>query len=194
MHPGTGVRLASGIDVSDMHHNPPDWVHLIPDRRPCTPDELPAGYAYGTRSTLPLVDMPSYLTYLTNRLAAAGGTIKIDPVKSIDDAARHPPLIVNCTGLGARTLVPDNHIYPIREHHVIVSNPGLTEFIEADTNDSPDLIAIYPHSNHVVLGGTAEPGKWDRDPDHATGQAILDRCIRLEPRLVGTQVIDHGTQ
>ncbi|MGH3872818.1 MAG: FAD-dependent oxidoreductase [Pseudonocardiaceae bacterium] len=59
-HPNTGVRLASGIDVSAVRHDPPDWACLLPDRRPCTPEELPAGYAYGTRCTLPLVDMPTY--------------------------------------------------------------------------------------------------------------------------------------
>ncbi|MGH8922320.1 MAG: FAD-dependent oxidoreductase [Actinomycetes bacterium] len=190
-HPGTGVRLASGIEVSDVPHDPPDWAHLLPERRACTPDELPAGYAYGTHCTVPLVDMPTYLTYLSDRLVAAGGTIQIEPVTSLDDIALHLPLIVNCTGLGARTLVPDNQIHAVRGHHVVVTNPGLTDFIEADTGDSPDLIAIYPHPNHMVLGGTAQAGKWDRNPDPATGRAILDRCTRIEPRLADTQIIDH---
>jgi D-amino-acid oxidase len=190
-HRGTGVRLAAGIDVSDLPHDPPDWAHLLPDRRPCTPDELPAGYTYGTHCTVPLVDMPTYLTYLTHRLTAAGGTIQIKPVASLDNVADSWPLIVNSTGLGAHTLVPDCQVHPVRGHHVVVTNPGLTDFIEADTGDSADLIAIYPHSGHVILGGTAEPGKWDRDPDPATGQAILERCTRLEPRLTNTTVINH---
>ncbi|MGH3922002.1 MAG: FAD-dependent oxidoreductase [Pseudonocardiaceae bacterium] len=190
-HPGTGVRLVAGVEVSDRRHDPPDWAHLLPDRRPCTPDELPAGYTHGTHATLPLLDMPTYLTYLSDRLTAAGGTIQIEPVTSLDDVARHSPLIANCTGLGARTLVPDHHVHTIRGHHVIVTNPGLTDFIEADTDDSPDLIAIYPHPGHVILGGTAEPGRWDRDPDPATGHAILDRCTRLEPRLTDARVLDH---
>lgn len=188
---GTGVRLATGIEVSDVCHDPPDWAHLFPDRRPCIPDELPAGYAHGIHCTVPLVDMPTYLTYLSDRLIAAGAAIQIEPVASLDDVARNSPLIVNCTGLGARTLVPDDQVHPIRGHHVIVTNPGLTDFLEADTGDSPDLIAIYPHPGHVVLGGTVEPGRWDRDPDPATGRAILDRCIRLEPRLADAQVLDH---
>ncbi len=50
----------------------------------------------------------------------------------------------------------------------MATNPGITDFIEADTGDCPDLIAIYPHPGHVVLGGTAEPGKWDRDPEPHT--------------------------
>ncbi len=190
-HRGTGVRLACGIDVSDVPHDPPDWAHLLPDRHPCTSDELPAGYAYGTRCTVPLVDMPTYLTYLTHRLTAAGGTIQIKPVASLDDVDGSWPLIVNCAGLGAHALVPDNQVHPVRGHHVIVTNPGLTDFIEADTGDSPDLIAIYPHPGHVVLGGTAEPDKWDRTPDPATGHAILQRCAHLEPRLADAQVIDH---
>ncbi len=190
-HRGTGVRLASGIDVSDVPHDPPDWAHLLPDRRPCTPDELPAGYAYGSHCTVPLVDMPAYLAYLTHRLTAAGGAIQLKPVASLEDVAGSSPLIVNCAGLGAHALVPDNQVQPVRGHHVIVSNPGLTDFIEADTGDSPNLIAIYPHPGHVILGGTAEPGKWDRDPDPDTGHAIFERCARLEPRLANSQVIDH---
>ncbi|MGH3898178.1 MAG: FAD-dependent oxidoreductase [Pseudonocardiaceae bacterium] len=187
-HRDTGVRLAAGIDASDVPHDPPDWAHLLPDRRPCTREEIPAGYGYGTRCTVPLVDMP---TYLTERLTVAGGAIQIKSIESLDDVAHSWPLIVNCTGLGAHALVPDHQVHPVRGHHVIVSNPGLTDFIETDTGDSPDLIAIYPHPGHVVLGGTAEVGKWDRTPNPAIGQAILERCTRLESRLADAQVIDH---
>lgn len=190
-HRDTGVRLASGIEVSDMSHDPPDWAYLLPDRRTCTPDELPAGYTHGTRCTVPLVDMPTYLNYLTHRLMAAGGTIQIETVASLDDLAHRSPLTVNCAGLGAHTLVPDHDVHPVRGHHVLVTNPGLTDFIEVDTGDSSDLIAIYPHPGHVVLGGTAEARRWDREPDPLTGHAILERCIRLEPRLADAQVIDH---
>ncbi len=190
-HRGTGVRLAAGTDVSNVLHDPPDWAHLLPDRRPCTREELPTGYGYGTRCTIPLVDMRTYLAYLTDRLTAAGGAIQIKPVASLDDVAHNWPLIVNCAGLGAHALVPDHQVHPVRGHHVVVTNPGLTDFIEVDTGDSPDLIAIYPHPGHVVLGGTAEPNRWDRNPDPATGHAILQRCTRLEPRLADAQVIDH---
>ncbi len=90
-HRGTGVRLAAGIDVSDLPHDPHDWAHLLPDRRPCTRKELPAGYVYGTHCTVPLVDMPTYLTYLTHRLIVSGGAIQIEPVASLDDVARSSP-------------------------------------------------------------------------------------------------------
>lgn len=188
--PGTGVRLASGIDVSDVCHDPPDWAHLLLDRRPCTDDELPPGYRYGTHYTAPLADMPRYLSYLGERLRHAGGIVEPRRVQSIDDVAQNWPVVVNCSGLGSRALAADHELKPIRGQHVLVTNPGLTDFLEADTGDSPELIAIYPHADHIVLGGTAEPGQWSREPESATADAIIARCIAVEPRLGDAHRID----
>lgn len=188
--PATGVRLVSGIDVSDVCHDPPDWAHLLPDRRPCTDDELPPGYRYGTHYTAPLADMPRYLAYLGERLRHAGGTVELRQVHSIDDVAQDWPIVVNCSGLGSRALLADHELQPIRGQHVVVTNPGLSDFLEADTGDSPDLIAIYPHADHVVLGGTAEPGQCNREPDPAAADAIVARCTAVEPRLGDARRID----
>ena len=45
---------------------------LIPDLRPADPADLPAGFGVGFRATMPMIDMPHYLDYLTKRLAWAG--------------------------------------------------------------------------------------------------------------------------
>jgi len=186
--PDTGVRIATGIEISNTQHEPTDWAHLLDNRRPCRQEELPPGYRYGTRFSAPLVDMPIHLNYLVRRFEAAGGEIHIDPVANL---AVDASVVVNCSGIGARTLAPDESLYPIRGQHVVVTNPGLTDFIEADTGDSTDLIAIYPHGDHVVLGGTAEPERWNRDPDPTTAKAVLDRCAKIEPRLHDAEVIEH---
>lgn len=188
--PGTGVRLATGMDISDTDHAPPDWFALLPSRQPCSPDELPTGYRYGHRYTAPLVDMPVHLAYLSRRLESADGEIEVCRVNSLDDTAQLAPRVVNCTGLGAQKLTDDRAMYPIRGQHVVVSNPGLTDFLEVDTGDSPDLVAIYPHGDHVLLGGTAEPHVWSRTPDSATTTSILQRCARIEPRLQDARVLD----
>lgn len=116
--------------------------------------------------------------------------IELRPVDSFDEVAREWPIVVNCSGLGSRALVPDRELHPIRGQHVLVTNPGLTEFLEVDTGDCPDLIAIYPHADHVILGGTAEPGRWDREPDLAISDAIVARCTAVEPRLADARRID----
>lgn len=189
--PGTGVRMTAGQDISTSHHQPPSWFSLLPGARPCTPGELPAGYPNGIRYTAPLADMPAHLSYLTRRLHAAGGTIEISPVTTLQEAAALAPVVVNCTGLGARALASDGTLCPVRGQHLVTTNPGISQFTEVDTGNSPDLIAIYPHEDHLVLGGTAEPGRWDREPSPQTAQAILARCTAIEPRLRTAEITGH---
>jgi D-amino-acid oxidase len=72
---GTGVRMVRGREISAEHHEPPAWFSMLRQATPCTPSDLPHGYAVGTRHVVPLVDMPVYLAYLEGRMRSAGGTI-----------------------------------------------------------------------------------------------------------------------
>lgn len=191
-HTESGVRMATGIEVSRVSYGPPDWAGLQPDRTPCGSDDLPPGYSHGVRYSAPLVDMPLHLDYLLTRLRAAGGTLTIRRLTSLGQASADPrAVIVNCSGIGARQLVPDVEVFPIRGYHVVATNPGLREFLEADTGDPVGLLAIYPHRDHVILGGTAEREVWDRERDDAIAAAIIERCARLEPRLAEASIIEH---
>lgn len=49
----------------------------------CTDDELPPGFSGGFWATVPLVDMPIYLSYLVRRLEASGGWIEPGTVGSL---------------------------------------------------------------------------------------------------------------
>lgn len=186
----TGVRLVSGVEASRVTEHPPDWAASLPDFCPCTAAELPAGFTSGYRFTVPLVDMPVYLAYLMRRLRDAGGSVEQRRLNSLEDA-RPTSAVVNCSGLGARTLVPDLEVRPIRGQHVVVGNPGLTEFFAEDTGTSPDLLCIYPHGDTVVLGGTAIDGEGSSGPDAEAASAILARCVEVEPRLADARVLAH---
>jgi D-amino-acid oxidase len=188
--PATGVRLTSGIEASRQADAPPDWATTLPRFRPCAAAELPLGYSSGYRFTVPLIDMPVYLDYLQRRLADAGARVEQRRLRSLPEASP-AAAIVNCTGIGAHDLVPDPELRPIRGQHVVVTNPGLTEFFSEDTGLSPDLLCIYPHGDTVVLGGTAIEGNGDLDSDDAAAKAILARCTFTEPRLADAQIIEH---
>ncbi len=188
--PSTGVRLTSGIETSRTAEAPPDWATTLPGFRPCEPAELPAGFSAGYRFTVPLIDMPTYLAYLLRRLDAAGGTVERRRLVSLADAGP-AALIVNCTGLGAQELVPDHDLRPIRGQHVVVTNPGLTEFFSEDTGLLPDLLCFYPHGDTVVLGGTAIDGEGSLALDEKAAAGILARCVEVEPRLAKARVLEH---
>jgi D-amino-acid oxidase len=187
---GTGVRISTGRFAAKAGGPDAPPIHQPTDVLQLGPDELPAPFTSGFQASVPCVDMPRYLEYLTARLADAGGTIEIHRLDSLAEAAALAPLVANCPGVGARELVPDPSVRPVRGQHVIVENPGLdTFFIEAPFG--PSWTSYFPYGGHVVLGGIAVEDDWSLEPDLKIAEEILARCSAAEPRLEGARVIGH---
>ncbi len=185
--PRAAIRQVSGIEVSAAAGASSPWISILPSSRPLSAAELPDGYASGFRYTAPIAAMPVYLDYLVERFKAAGGTLDIGaPVTSLRSLGA--PLIVNCTGIGARGLVPDPAVVPLRGQVVIVANPGIEEFFRAPS-DGPDSTYIFPHGDYVVLGGTSHEDAWDLAPRPAITQRVLRDCVAADPRLRGAAVL-----
>ena len=191
--PASGVHLASGVVAStDGQAAPFDWAAAMGSASSCDPAELPAGYAAGWRLTSPIVSMSVYLGYLMTRLDRAGGKLREARFGSLAQAAETTGarVIVNCAGIGARHLVPDPGLIPVRGQVVVAENPGLSEFF-LGAGDAPSEIYYFPHGDIVVLGGTEEEGNWSLDPDPATAERILRACAAVQPRLAGATVTAH---
>jgi D-amino-acid oxidase len=192
--PATGVRLATGtVATRAGQSDSVDWVAARQGARPCAPAELPAGYAGGWRLTVPIVSMTVYLGYLLARLTRAGGELGSADFGALAEAAAmtRAPVIVNCTGIGARRLVNDHDLVPVRGQVIIARNPGLSEFFVGVGDPPYDLSYYFPHGDLVLLGGTEESGNWSLDPEPATAERILRGCAAAEPRLAGVEVIEH---
>jgi D-amino-acid oxidase len=192
--PSSGVQMAPALAVGELTADEAmsSAAALIPDLRPADPDDLPEGFRNGFRATVPMIDMPRYLDYLTQRLAEAGCEIEVHPVQSLAEAAEAAPIVVNCAGLGARALVGDDAVRPLFGQHVVLSNPGLRQlFLEIGSD--PEWICYFPHPQRVVCGGISIPGRWDTTPDDDVTQRILQRCRRIEPRLEDAEVIETIT-
>jgi D-amino-acid oxidase len=191
--PGSGVRMATALTVGDLPglDDLPPQARLIPDLRPADPAEVPQGFGRGFHATMPLVDMPRYLDYLVERLAAAGGEIEIRAVRSLGEAGQVAPVVVNCSGLGARELAGDHGLRPVFGQHVVL-NPGLdTLFMELGLG--PEWTSFFPHAGRVVCGGVSVPDRWDTAVDPGVSERILQRCRDAEPRLRDAQIIDVVT-
>ena len=184
---GTGIRQVSGREVSEEVASPPEWLSLLPDHRLLATDELPAGFASGWRYTAPVVTMPVYLEYLLARYAAVGGSVEIEPVSSL--SAVDAPVVVNCTGVGARKLVPDPSVVPVRGQVVVVRNPGIDEFYIDHALHGYDYVYAFPHGDLVLLGGTAQEDAWDWPPRPEVSARILRDCTTVFPQLSGADVV-----
>ncbi|SNS60916.1 D-amino-acid oxidase [Asanoa hainanensis] len=183
--PGTGVRISDVLTVGggELPDDLPKQVALIPGLRRATPDELPPGYDAGSWGRMPVVDMPTYLDYLTRRLAAAGTQVELREKEDLQSAGER---VVNCTGVAARELAGDDTVRPVFGQHVVLDNPGLTHaFMELGRDR--EWTSFMPHPTRVVCGGVRIEDRWDRTPDEITA-AILERCRALEPRLANAKI------
>jgi D-amino-acid oxidase len=184
----SGVLMREGVEI--WRHSVPDpwWASAVPHVRRCGDDELPPGYRDGHAFVAPVVEMPIYLKYLMDRFSAAGGSVQRRTLSSLDEVDAR--VVVNCVGLGARELVDDASMEPIRGQVVRVRNPGLKRFV-LDEDNPEGVTYIIPRSGDCILGGTADEGEWDLEPDQETAAGILRRCTQLEPRLKDAEVLEH---
>lgn len=170
--------------------------------RDLTPADLPAGYTGGFQFDSPVIDMSVYLGYLEQRVIAAGGRIEERDVGEWSEVfvswsgafnghlgevgATQPRVIVNCAGLGARTLASHDAndasdgrgVTPARGQVVRIEPNGFDRVL-LDESDGTRPTYVVPRVRDIVLGGTYEIGKELRAVDLATRDDILRRCATL---------------
>lgn len=183
----TGVRLVDGVmggtDLADVE----SWaVGRLPGLRRATAREYAAGRGIATR--LPLIDMATHLPWLRERLLRAGGTVEERAVTDLAEA--EAPVVVNCTGLGARELAGDASVRPVRGQLVVVENPGVDTWLVA-TGPDGETAYLFPLPGRLLLGGTAEDDAWSLEPDPGAAEAIVRRCAALRPEVGGARILGH---
>lgn len=146
----------------------------------------PTGYAVALGIDGFVIDPRVYLPWLRSEFERLGGEVVERHLVTLDDVAGD---VVNASGLGARRLVGDGDLYPIRGQVVAVTAPIVTEGFSDESE--PDRIAYgWPRPTEVVLGGTRERGVDDRSVDAAETVRILADTARLDPRLADAPVVE----
>lgn len=186
----SGVVLREGIELWREAMPDPWWAAAVPDLRRARPGELPEGYVDAYVFSAPVIEMPLYLAYLLARFERAGGRLEHRRLTSLAPALQASDVVVDCAGLGARELLGDQRLHPIRGQIVRVSNPGLERFV-LDEEHPDGVTYIVPRSADCILGGTLEHGEWETRPSSSVAQGILERCVELEPRLHYATILEH---
>ncbi|MEV6174637.1 FAD-dependent oxidoreductase [Streptomyces sp. NPDC051954] len=180
----TGVRMVEGV----LGEADPDdaWVaDRLPGLRPATDREY---RGTGLWARLPLIDMAVHLRWLRARFLDAGGAIEVRTVSGFAEV--EAPVVVNCTGMGARELVPDTSVRPVRGQLVVVENPGIRTWL-VSTDAAGAMAYFFPQPGRLLLGGTADEDDFSTEPDPAVAAAIVRRCAALRPEIAGARVLDH---
>jgi D-amino-acid oxidase len=188
----TGVRMVWGVEASRGDLRTPDPGPGAEGVRECDPATLPPGFTNGWWYRVPLIDMFRYLAYLTARLRDSGGTVTVGPPVTPAQLPGLGTTVVNCTGTGARDLVPGDPVRPVRGDLLVVDNPGIDTFFVEHDDDADGLTTyVLPQGERVMLGGSRADGDWSRQPDPRVASGILRRCVEAEPLLAGARVLEH---
>ena len=181
-----GVHLVRGREASRVDMAPPPWLPGLADFAMMAP---PDGFVTGWAYSAPIFEMPVYLAFLGRRLLEAGVRTEIlaRPLRSLREVAREADVVVNCTGLGARDLVPDPEMSASWGLLVRVENPGIGMGFFSDYPEVDEPTYYIAHADHVILGGCLFPG-----PDDHAAARIVERCAAVDPRLSAARVT--GTQ
>lgn len=174
-----------------LHRTPvgrPSWAGAIADLVPLREVTDPApGYASGLSLTVPVVDVPRYLDSLVRRFLGSGGRLVH---RSLAELPRNE-IVVHCAGLGARALVGDEQVRPVRGQVVVLSQPGLDRWLVDEQEVDGELAYVLPRHDDVVVGGSATEDDEDLTPDPRLARRMLDRAYDLVPQLRGATVLAH---
>ena len=148
------------------------------------PPSHPAMFA-----TTIVLDCRIYLPWLMQKFLSSGGRFIQKKISSFDDLQRDYHVVVNCTGLGSRELVPDSSLYPVYGQCVSVEAPWIKQFVFIPNLSQNEYTAILPRVNDVVLGGVVLPKYDSKEVSPAIREQIVSRAVKIAPSLAGAKVL-----
>jgi D-amino-acid oxidase len=193
-NPITGVTWLDNYTLTDTLTTPrspasgdrpplPDGAET--EREVFGPGEHPFQTAYAIRSPQIRIEPNIYLEALMRDVVLFGGRIVVRKFDTPRDlAALREPIVINCSGLGARDLFGDQELVPLKGQLTVLvpqdeiryhTNGGLHE------RPAPGQLGIHMMSRRdgIILGGTSQRDVWTLEPDEAERKRIVDSHMQV---------------
>jgi len=158
---------------------------LTAGREVLGPGEHPFPTQYAIRSPQIRIEPSIYLENLVTDFRLWGGRIvmrKFDTPRDL--AALGEPIVVNCTGLGARDLFDDRELVPLKgQLTVLVPQPEVNYHTNGPNNgpQRPGSLGIHmmARTDGIVLGGTSQRDVWTLEPDEDERKRVVESHIAV---------------
>jgi glycine/D-amino acid oxidase-like deaminating enzyme len=175
-------------------YSPTDEDGPIGAGNPLLPDEVRSGtvtlqpgeHPFPTKYAIQRAEMriePSiYLEALMQDVVSFGGRIRIRRFETAAELmSLEESLIVNCTGLGAKALLGDDQLVPLKGQLVVLMpqdevNYGTNGGLPPDTNA---FVHMMPRRDGIILGGTSEPDVWSMEVNEEERRRVVEAHMRL---------------
>jgi D-amino-acid oxidase len=179
------------------NYSPTEEVQSGRGTNPLLPDAVRTGSVILGRGQHPfastyVVERPElriepsiYLDALVQDVAAHGGRTRIRRFESAQDiAALDEPVIVNCTGLGARTLFNDPELVPLKGQLIVMIpqeevNYSTNGGVRIPAGQANAFIHMMPRRDGIILGGTSERDVWTMEINEAERQRVVEAHMTL---------------
>jgi D-amino-acid oxidase len=168
-----GIRWLENYILSDEPLR--DWWEqdlvrdLYPESRELGRHEHPFPAPYARRFTTMLIEPPIYMSAMLREVRLAGGRIVVRELASREEVQTlSEPVVVNCTGLGARALFGDEELEPVKGQLTFLLPQPEVDYITIRAG-----LYMFPRRDGILLGGTFDHGVWSLDVDEAVRQRMV---------------------
>jgi D-amino-acid oxidase len=177
-----GVRWIPSYVVTDEPFTETEMLapkgpfpEVFPELRDLQPSEHRFPYRYARQFRAMLIEPHLYLRALLRDFRLAGGKVVLQEFHdTVEIATLREPVVVNCTGLGARALFSDTELIPIKgQLTFLLPQPEVNYIVLADE------LYMFPRRDGILLGGTHARGDWSMEPDLVAKSRILAGHARL---------------
>jgi len=148
------------------------------------PGEHPFATKYAIVSPQIRIEPSIYLDNLVRDFQLWGGKIlirKFDTPREL--ASLREPIVINCTGLGAKDLFGDQELVPLKgQLTVMTPQPEVNYHTNGGVPPVPGAslgIHMMSRSDGIILGGTSQRGVWTLEPDEDERKRVVDSHIAV---------------
>jgi glycine/D-amino acid oxidase-like deaminating enzyme len=189
----SGVRFVSGQMISSQSLDSclnPLMDGLTNDMTLLSEAQLskyPSQYRFGSFHTTIIADPRCYMRWMLNKILRRSNLVmkKLQDLEN-DDSLEDFDVIVNCTGMGSKTLMKDKSLIPIRGQTIRVYAPWISQFLYADT------VYIIPATRgYVTLGGIKQFFNDNTSLDKDDRQWIWKKCLEVCPSLKDATIVSE---
>ncbi|KAI5828038.1 hypothetical protein EV122DRAFT_267708 [Schizophyllum commune] len=187
------VKRIKAVYIRDNKDTDEDiwWRGMMPDYRVMDPSELPAsaGAKIAITYTSMVMVAPRYIEWLRKRVEAKGVKFVRATVSSFDEFRAPsdkfgpvPDVLINATGNGARELVGDPDVEPIRGQTILLRDTDGQLSKQMMLRSGNDYCYIIPRlDGTVIIGGIKDHGSTSPEISPEQKLDICKRAHELNP-------------
>ncbi|OWA53166.1 D-aspartate oxidase [Hypsibius exemplaris] len=170
------------------HETVPDGELGVKNYRRLTDSELSkfsgGPWRCGAFKTTLITEPRIMMVQLNKQFLANNGSFLRQKLDSLADLVGQFDVVVNCSGLGARTLVGDKSVYPIRGQVARLNAPWLKHFYHVEHD-----IYMLPNRDAVVVGGCRQENNWSTELCDADREHFLKKNAELFPSIKRAPIV-----